>query len=152
MEISAITTSGGGGGSLHFARRTLGARIQLSRALMWDTDLLLVKCAVIPEAKRRPGPVISSHLGCLSARIEGASGDPTVAPAARANTWKSVAFAKSEGGGGGWAEPRVFKTHMCMMSVSCRGSCLICGLTMAGWGIPVACGPGGPGTMWCENL
>lgn len=59
---------------------------------------------------------------------------------------------------GNWEEvgrrgaSRLFKTHMCMMSVSCRGSCLICGLTMAGWGIPVACGPGGPGTMWCENL
>lgn len=46
----------------------------------------------------------------------------------------------------------VCTTHMCMMSVSCRGSCLTCGLTMAGWGIPVAWGPGGPGTMWCENL
>lgn len=43
-------------------------------------------------------------------------------------------------------------TYMCMMSVSCKGSCLTCGLTMAGWGIPVAWGPGGPGTMWCENL
>lgn len=46
----------------------------------------------------------------------------------------------------------VCTTHMCMMSVSCGGSCLTCGLTMAGWGIPVAWGPGGPGTMWCENL
>ncbi|TNN89406.1 hypothetical protein EYF80_000009 [Liparis tanakae] len=33
-----------------------------------------------------------------------------------------------------------------------RGSCLTWGLTMAGWGIPVAWGPWGPGTMWCENL
>lgn len=118
---------------------------------MWDTDLLLVKCAVIPEAKRGLGPLSAvDGMGCLSAGIERASEDPTVAPAVRANTWKSVAFAKSRGWGG--AELGVFKTHMCMMSVSCRGSCLICGLTMAGWGIPVACGPGGPGTMWCENL
>lgn len=42
-------------------------------------------------------------------------------------------------------------THMCIRSVSCGGSCLI-GLTIAGWGIPVAWGPGGPGTMWCGNL
>lgn len=120
---------------------------------MWDTDLLLVKCAVIPEAKRGLGPLSAvDGLGLLiSANREGEQGPYGSTGGAR-KYLEVCRLCKIGGGGGGWAEPRVFKTHMCMMSVSCRGSCLICGLTMAGWGIPVACGPGGPGTMWCENL
>lgn len=31
-------------------------------------------------------------------------------------------------------------------------SCLTWGVTIAGWGMPVVWGPGGPGIMWWENL
>lgn len=48
MEISVITTSGG---LTSLRTHTLETWVQLIPALIWDMDLLLVKCAVIPEAK-----------------------------------------------------------------------------------------------------
>lgn len=45
------------------------------------------------------------------------------------------------------------QTHTCISSLSlCGCSCLTWGVTIAGWGIPVVWGPGGPGIIWCENL
>lgn len=45
------------------------------------------------------------------------------------------------------------QTHTCISSLSlCGCSCFTWGVTIAGWGIPVVWGPGGPGIMWCENL
>lgn len=91
-----------GGGSLHFTRRTLGTRIQLSRALMWDTDLLLVKCAVIPEAKRGLGPLSAvDGLGLLiSANREGEQGPYGSTGGAR--KYLEVCRLCKIGGGGGW--------------------------------------------------
>lgn len=41
----------------------------------------------------------------------------------------------------------------CIRSLSVWGcSCLTWGVTIAGWGMPVVWGPGGPGIMWWENL
>lgn len=45
------------------------------------------------------------------------------------------------------------RTHTCIRSLSVWGcSCLTWGVTIAGWGMPVVWGPGGPGIMWWENL
>lgn len=45
------------------------------------------------------------------------------------------------------------QTHTCIRSLSVWGcSCLTWGVTIAGWGMPVVWGPGGPGIIWWENL
>lgn len=45
------------------------------------------------------------------------------------------------------------QTYTCIRSLSVWGcSCLTWGVTIAGWGMPVVWGPGGPGIMWWENL